>query len=69
MISNNIEKSKVEVGIMTARKKTIEEMEANYEGYSRAVKFVMKEDIDGIEGTVAESSSEMMKARREPLQG
>ena len=54
VISNNIEKSKVEVGIMTARKKTIEEMEANYEGYSRAVKFVMKEDIDGIEGTVAE---------------
>ena len=39
---------------LTARKKTIEEMENNYEGYNGAVKFVMKSNIRGIDGVVAE---------------
>ena len=37
-----------------ARKKTIEEMEANYEGYNHAVKFIMRSQIGGLHGTVAE---------------
>ena len=39
---------------LTARKKTIEEMENNYEGYNGAVRFVMKSNIRGIDGVVAE---------------
>ena len=39
---------------LTARKKTIEEMENNYEGYNGAVKFIMKSHIKGIHGVVAE---------------
>ncbi len=39
---------------LTSRKKTIEEMEANYEGYNGAVKFLMKSDLKGISGVVAE---------------
>ena len=39
---------------LTARKKTIEEMENNYEGYNGAVRFVMKSNIGGIDGVVAE---------------
>ncbi|MBS5335270.1 MAG: chromosome segregation protein SMC [Clostridiales bacterium] len=37
------------------RKKTIEEMESNYEGYNSAVKFIMKShSLKGIEGVAAE---------------
>ena len=39
---------------LTARKKTIEEMENNYEGYNGAVRFVMRSNIRGIDGVVAE---------------
>lgn len=37
-----------------SRKTTIEEMEANYEGYNGAVKFIMKSNLRGISGVVAE---------------
>ena len=39
---------------LAARKRTIEEMENNYEGYNGAVKFIMKSDLKGIDGVVAE---------------
>ena len=39
---------------LNARKKTIEEMENNYEGYNGAVRFVMKSGLRGIEGVAAE---------------
>lgn len=38
----------------TARKKTIEEMEHNYEGYNYAVKYIMRAGLCGIDGVVAE---------------
>jgi chromosome segregation protein len=38
----------------TARKKTIEEMENNYEGYNAAVRFIMKGKLRGIEGVTAD---------------
>ena len=37
-----------------ARKKTIEEMENNYEGYNGAVRFIMKNNLRGIEGVTAD---------------
>jgi chromosome segregation protein len=39
---------------LSARKNTIEEMESNYEGYSSGVKSLMKQNLSGIEGVVAE---------------
>lgn len=36
------------------RKATIEEMEDNYEGYNNSVRFLMKQNITGIIGTVAD---------------
>jgi len=48
------EDTRIRAGQLTARKKTIEEMENNYEGYNGAVRFIMKSSIKGIEGVVAE---------------
>lgn len=45
---------KIRESQLTARKKTIEEMENNYEGYNGAVRFIMKSGIKGIDGVVAE---------------
>jgi chromosome segregation protein len=45
----NINKSQ-----LSTRKKTIEEMESNYEGYNGAVKHIMRSGISGIHGVVAE---------------
>lgn len=39
---------------LLSRKKTIEEMEANYEGYNYGVKYIMKSRINGIRGVVGE---------------
>lgn len=41
-------------GQKVSRKKTIEEMEHNYEGYNYAVKYIMRSGISGIRGVVAE---------------
>ena len=49
-----IEDLKLKGGQKTARKKTIEEMESNYEGYNYAVKYIMRAGLDGIEGVVAD---------------
>ncbi|MBR1990321.1 MAG: chromosome segregation protein SMC [Firmicutes bacterium] len=53
-LSKQGEDVRIRAGQLSARKKTIEEMENNYEGYNGAVKFVMKSGIRGIEGVVAE---------------
>ena len=42
------------MGQLSARSKTIEEMEHNYEGYNGAVRFIMKSDLRGIRGVVAD---------------
>ena len=45
---------KIKRSQLTARKKTLEEMEASYEGYGPAVKFIMNGSGHGLRGTVAE---------------
>ncbi|MDO4545058.1 MAG: chromosome segregation protein SMC [Bacillota bacterium] len=53
-LSASVEDLRITVGQLSARKKTIEEMESNYEGYNYAVKHVMKSGLSGIHGVVAE---------------
>ncbi|MCQ2546720.1 MAG: chromosome segregation protein SMC [Clostridia bacterium] len=53
-LAKSTEELRIALGRMTARKKTIEEMESNYEGYNNAVKHVMKSGMSGIHGVVAE---------------
>lgn len=53
-LSQRAEELNIEAGRISARKKTIEEMESNYEGYSSAVRHVMKSGLKGIRGTVAD---------------
>lgn len=48
------EELRISLGRMIARKRTIEEMESNYEGYNYAVKHVMKSGMRGVHGVVAE---------------
>ncbi|MBR3756440.1 MAG: chromosome segregation protein SMC [Firmicutes bacterium] len=50
----HMEELKLAGGQKTARKKTIEEMESNYEGYNFAVKYIMRANLPGIEGVVAD---------------
>lgn len=45
---------RVLAGQLSARLRTIEEMESNYEGYNHAVRHVMKSGLGGIEGVVAD---------------
>lgn len=45
---------RIRAGQAGARKKTIEEMENNYEGYNGAVRFIMKNATSGIKGVVAD---------------
>ena len=52
-----IEELKLTGGQKSARKKTIEEMESNYEGYNFAVKYIMRANLPGIEGVVADLMS------------
>ncbi len=53
-LSKTVEELRISLGQLSARKKTIEEMESNYEGYNYAVKHVMKSGLRGIHGVVAE---------------
>ena len=53
-LTADIEEARVFIGQLTARMKTIEEMESNYEGYNHAVRHVMKSGLRGIEGVVAD---------------
>lgn len=53
-LTKEMEDLRISMGQLSARKKTIEEMESNYEGYNYAVRFIMKAGLPGIFGTVAE---------------
>lgn len=53
-ISKKFEEIRFSLSQLSARKRTIEEMESNYEGYSYAVKHVMKAGLKGIHGVVAD---------------
>ncbi|NLY71385.1 MAG: chromosome segregation protein SMC [Clostridiales bacterium] len=49
-----LEETKIAIGQAYARQKTIEEMETSYEGYNQAVQFLMKKNIPGLHGVVAD---------------
>ena len=53
-LSRELEELKISIGQISTRKKMIEEMESSYEGYNNAVKFIMKSNLPGINGVVAE---------------
>ena len=53
-LRKSIEDLKIRGSQMATRKKTIEEMESNYEGYNHAVRYIMKSGLSGIEGVVTE---------------
>ena len=50
--AKKLDDTRIRVSQLAARKKTIEEMEHNYEGYNGAVRFVMKAGMPGIEGAI-----------------
>jgi chromosome segregation protein len=52
--SKRLEELNITKSQLSTRKKTIEEMESNYEGYNGAVKHIMRSGISGIHGVVAE---------------
>ncbi len=53
-LANEIARGEIGISQSTARKKAIEEMQNNYEGYNNGVRFVMKENIAGIHGVIAD---------------
>ncbi len=53
-VEKELEQLKLSKTQMEARRKTLEELEAGYEGYNQAVKFIMKKQMPGIYGTAAE---------------
>jgi len=53
-LSVDSENIRINLGQLSARKRTIEEMEHNYEGYNNAVRYVMKSELKGIRGVVAD---------------
>ncbi|MGN0712047.1 MAG: chromosome segregation protein SMC [Anaerovoracaceae bacterium] len=53
-LTKRSEELRITIGQMASRKKTIEEMESNYEGYNYAVKYVMKNGFRGVHGVVAD---------------
>ena len=53
-LEEEIERQKLEISKHSSRRRTMEEMEANYEGYFAGVKAVMTAGIGGLRGTVAE---------------
>ncbi len=53
-LARELEETRLRLGQLSARSKTIEEMEHNYEGYNGAVRFIMKSDLRGIRGVVAD---------------
>ncbi|QHI71485.1 chromosome segregation protein SMC [Aminipila terrae] len=53
-LTRKTEDIRISIGQLSARKKTIEEMESNYEGYNYAVKYVMKNGFRGVHGVVAD---------------
>lgn len=54
LLSKQIDDNNIKLNRTYARKKTIEEMENNYEGYNSAVKFTMKSGVKDVYGTVSD---------------
>lgn len=53
-INKEVSHLKIQESQYNSRKKTIEEMENNYEGYNGAVRFIMKSGLRGVEGVAAD---------------
>ena len=53
-LAAELEELKISISQVSTRKKMIEEMESSYEGYNNAVKYIMKANLSGINGVVAE---------------
>lgn len=53
-LDKEINHIQIQASQFATRKKTIEEMENNYEGYNGAVRFIMKNNLKGIEGVAAD---------------
>ncbi len=53
-LSRTFEELRISISQLAARKKTIEEMESNYEGYNYAVRYIMQSGLSGIHGVVAD---------------
>ncbi len=53
-LSRGFEELRISLSQLSARKKTIEEMESNYEGYNYAVRYIMRSGLSGIHGVVAD---------------
>ncbi|HZK01813.1 MAG TPA: chromosome segregation protein SMC, partial [Anaerovoracaceae bacterium] len=54
VLAKELEEKKIAIGQVAARLKLIEEMESAYEGYNEAVKFIMKKNLAGMHGVVAD---------------
>lgn len=54
LLENKLKEKDIRKSEIISRKRTIQEMEANYEGYNGGVRFVMKRGFDGIRGTVGD---------------
>lgn len=53
-LDSELSERKISAGQLIARLNLIREMEAAYEGYNEAVKFIMRSDIEGLHGAVAD---------------
>lgn len=53
-LTRELQEVRLQLGQLTARSRTIEEMEHNYEGYNGAVRFIMRSGLSGIRGVVAD---------------
>ena len=54
LVAHDLGERKVSVGQLAARLKMIGEMENAYEGYNEAVKFIMRSELEGLHGVVAD---------------
>lgn len=52
--ARSLDDLRIRISQLSARKKTMEEMEHNYEGYNGAVRFIMKAELPGIEGVAGD---------------
>lgn len=53
-VRSEFERLRVEKGKMTGRMRAMEDMEANYDGFNNAVRFVMRSGTEGLHGVVAD---------------
>ncbi len=53
-LSEELQKNNYNVADLSARKRTLQELESNYDGFSYAVKYVMKRNFAGVHGVLAD---------------